>query len=64
MIDKRMRRAAQEAEGIDEYDYIVFNDDLDLCVAQLHEIVKAANNTTDRNREFIENIRTELEGEK
>ena len=64
VIDKRMRRAAQEAEGIDEYDYIVVNDDLDLCVAQLHEIVKAAHNTPDRNREFIENIRTELEGEK
>lgn len=64
VIDKRMHRAAQEAEGIDEYDYIVVNDDLDTCVRQLHEIITAAHNTPDRNKEFIENIRTELEGEK
>lgn len=64
VIDKRMRRAAEEAEGIDAYDYVVVNDDLDLCVRQLHEIITAAHNTPDRNREFIEDIRTELEGEK
>lgn len=64
VIDKRMHRAAQEAEGIEEYDYIVVNDDLETCVRQLHEIITAAHNTPDRNKEFIENIRTELEGEK
>lgn len=64
VIDKRMHRAAEEAEGIEAYDYIVVNDDLDTCVGQLHEIITAAHNTPDRNKEFIENIRTELEGEK
>ena len=64
VIDQRMRRAAEEAEGIKEYEYIVVNDDLETCVRQLHEIIKAAHNTPDRNEEFIENIRTELEGEK
>lgn len=64
VIDKRMRRATEEAEGIEEYDYIVINDDLDVCVRQLHEIITAAHNTPDRNKEFIENIRIELEGEK
>lgn len=64
VIDKRMHRAAQEAQGIEEYDYIVVNDDLETCVRQLHEIITAAHNTPNRNKEFIENIRTELEGEK
>ena len=64
VIDKRMRRATQEAQGIEEYDYIVVNDNLETCVRQLHEIISAAHNTPDRNKEFIENIRTELEGEK
>ncbi len=64
VIDKRMHRAAEEAEGIEAYDYIVINDDLQTCVRQLHEIITAAHNTPGRNREFIENIRTELEGEK
>ena len=64
VIDKRMHRAAEEAEGIEAYDYIVINDDLQTCVRQLHEIIMAAHNTPGRNEEFIENIRTELEGEK
>ena len=64
VIEKRMRRAAEEAQGIGAYEYIVVNDNLETCVGQLHEIILAAHNTPVRNREFIENIRTELEGEK
>lgn len=60
VVKKRMNRAIEEAQGIENYDYIVVNDDLDECVKQLHEIIKAAHNTPFRNEEFIENIRTEL----
>ncbi len=60
VVRKRMNRAAQEAEGIENYDYIVINDDLEECVKQLHGIIKAAHNTPIRNEEFINNIRTEL----
>ncbi len=64
VIEKRMRRAAKEAEGIEAYEYIVVNDDLETCVGKLHDLITAAHNTPGRNREFIENIRTGLEGEK
>ena len=60
VIDKRMARAVEEAEGIEEYDYIVVNDDLETCVKELHEIILAAHNTPFRNEEFIEKIRKEL----
>ncbi|MDE5932924.1 MAG: guanylate kinase [Lachnospiraceae bacterium] len=60
VIDKRLSRAVEEAEGIEEYDYIVVNDDLETCVRQLHEIILAAHNTPFRNEEFIEKIRKEL----
>ncbi|MCM1201544.1 MAG: guanylate kinase [Bacteroides fragilis] len=60
VIDKRMARAAEEAEGIEKYDYIVVNDDLETCVKELHEIILAAHNTPIRNEEFIEKIREEL----
>ncbi len=60
VVKKRMNRAVEEAQGIENYDYIVVNDDLDACVKQLHEIIQAAHNTPSRNVEFIENIRTEL----
>lgn len=64
VIDKRMRRAIEEAEDIEEYEYIVINDDLDICVRDLHEIIKAAHSTPFRNKDFIEKMRKELEGEK
>lgn len=64
VIEKRMRRASEEAEGIENYEYIVINDDLDTCVRELHEIIKTAHNTPLRNEEFIEKIRRDLEGEK
>lgn len=60
VIDQRMARAVEEAEGIEEYDYIVVNDDLETCVKELHEIILAAHNTPFRNEEFIEKIREEL----
>ena len=60
VIERRMARAVEESEGIEEYDYIVVNDDLESCVKQLHEIIAAAHNTPFRNEEFIEKIRGEL----
>lgn len=61
VIDRRLHRAAQEAEGIEEYDYIVINDDLETCVRELHEIIDAAHHAPGRNRKFIEKMRRELE---
>lgn len=64
VIEKRMKRAIEEAQGIENYEYIVVNDDLEVCVKQLHEIIQAAHNTPFRNVSFIEEMRKELEGEK
>ncbi|MDE7017962.1 MAG: guanylate kinase [Lachnospiraceae bacterium] len=60
VIEQRMARAMEEAEDIEEYDYIVVNDDLDTCVEKMHEIIMAAHNTPVRKEEFIKNIRAEL----
>ena len=60
VVAKRLKRASEEAEGIEEYDYILINDDLETCVRQLNEIVEAAGSAPYRNEEFIENIRAEL----
>ena len=61
VIEKRLQRAAQEAEGIEKYDFIVINDKLEECVQELHNLIQAAHNTPDRNEEFINNMRKELE---
>lgn len=60
VINKRMKRAIEEAEGIEKYDYIVINDDLDTCVRELHEIVEGVHKEAGRNEEMIQQIRKEL----
>lgn len=60
VIDKRLRRAKEEAQGIEAYDYLLINDDLETCVKELHAIIDAAHHAPVRNEEFIEKIRREL----
>lgn len=60
VIAKRLARASEESEGIESYDYIVVNDDLDECVKELHQLVDAARKTPVRRAQFIKEIREEL----
>ena len=60
VIAKRLSRAAEESEGIEAYDYIVVNDDLDTCVDEVHRLVEAARRAPVRCQEFIKEIREEL----
>ena len=60
VIAARLSRAGEEAEGIEKYDYLVINDDLDTCVAQMHALIQGAHNAPLRNEEFIEEIRAQL----
>ena len=60
VIAKRLARAKEEAVGIEKYDYIVVNDDLDECVEKVHEIISSAHNTPDRNADFINEMRDPL----
>ena len=60
VIKGRLERAKEESLGIENYDYIVINDDLDKCVEQVNDIITAAHFDTSRNQEFIDTIRKEL----
>ena len=51
-----------ESEGIEAYDYIVVNDNLDVCVEELHQLVNAARRAPVRREAFIKEIREELKG--
>ncbi len=63
VIEQRMKRAEQEAEGMESYDYYVVNDVLDACVEDVHRIICAEHGRSMRNREFAEQIKSELKGE-
>lgn len=62
VIRRRLARASEESEGIEAYDYIVVNDDLDVCVRELHDLVEAARRAPVRREAFIKEIREELKG--
>ena len=62
VIAQRLARAYEESEGMDAYDYIVVNDDLDECAAAVQKYVEAAKNVPSRRVEFITEIREELKG--
>ena len=40
-VERRLRTARREVEMIDEYDYVVVNDEVDACVERLRQIVLA-----------------------
>lgn len=61
-IDLRLARAAKESEGIENYDYIVVNDDLEECVQSMHSIIQNEKYRTFRNLSFINKIRSGLSG--
>lgn len=60
-IDSRLKRAAEEAEGIEKYDYIVINDDLNECVELTNSIIQNEHWNAFRNISFIEKTRKELQ---
>lgn len=60
VINKRLRRAVEESEGIEKYDYLIVNDDLGECVERMHNIIQNSKYYADSNVEFINEFRSEL----
>lgn len=61
VICQRIARAAEEAEGIENYDFIIINDRLDDCVKEMHSIISAARRCPKRNKELIADMRSGLD---
>lgn len=59
-IRLRLKRAAEEAEEMSSYDYLVINDRLEDCVKTVHEIIKSAGCEMHRNNMTVETIIKEL----
>lgn len=60
VIASRLARAAEEAEGIEAYDYLVINDELSECVKEVHSIIQNEHKRVSKNSEFIVKMREEL----
>lgn len=62
VIESRLSRAVEESEGMEAYDYLVMNDDLEVCAEEMHRIICAEHMKAQRNGAFIEKLREELRG--
>lgn len=60
VIESRMARAVEESEGMNQYDYLIVNDDLELCVEEMHAIIQGEHSRSSRNTGFIEKIKEDL----
>lgn len=60
VIDQRLKRAIQESEGIEEYDYLVVNDELNVCVEEIHSIIESEHRKIRYNMDLVNKVREEL----
>lgn len=60
VIRDRLSRASEEAQGMEEYDYLVVNDKLEDCVEEMHRIIQSEHFKASRNNEFINTIKKDL----
>lgn len=60
VINSRMKRAVEEAAGMDSYDYLIVNDKLEECVRQMHTIIRSEHHRIFRNTKFMKEIKQEL----
>ena len=60
VIRQRLTRASEEADGIEKYEYLIINDDLDECVREMNDIINEARKAPVRNRRMIADMRSQL----
>ena len=60
VIEQRLARAVEESKGIENYDYLVVNDDLDECVENVHQMSKSASWKMARREADVEELRRQI----
>ena len=60
VIEQRLARAVEESKGIENYDYLVVNDDLDECVENVHQMIQSAGWKMSRRETDVEELRRQI----
>ena len=60
VIESRLKRAVEESDGMEQYDYLIVNDDLEICVEEMHQIICGEHHRSSRNMGFIQQMKEEL----
>ena len=58
--ETRLARAAEEASGMEAYDYLLINDDLDRCVEEMHQLIQLQHRKTSYHLDFLSKMREDL----
>ncbi len=61
VIRDRLRRAFEEAKYMEQYDYLLINDDLKTCVQEMNQLIQTQHLRTGSSREWILGMKEELE---
>jgi guanylate kinase len=60
VVKKRLARAVEEAVYMEDYDYIIINDELADCVEQINQIIVNDHFKTGNSMNFVKEIKNEL----
>lgn len=60
VIDARMKRACEEAEQMDRYDYLLINDEIDRCVEELNGLIQGQHRRMTLQEGFVSQMKQEL----
>ena len=60
VVAQRLAIASRESLLMEQYDYIIVNDDLDKAVSYVHELIQSEHGRTMRNTQLIDRIQNEL----
>ena len=60
VIDMRLARAVEESQGMDNYDYLAVNDDLDECVETVHHMIQCEGWKMSRRQADVEELRRKI----
>ena len=60
VINARLARAAEEDSGMEAYDYLLINDDLDRCVEEMHQLIQLQHRKTSYHLDFLSKMREDL----
>ncbi len=60
VIEKRLARAVEESQGIENYDYLVVNDELEDCVKSVHQMIQSERFRMFRRQKDVEELRKQI----
>ena len=63
VIEGRLKRAAEESKGMDQYEYLLINENnkVEECVDRLHQIIQSEHFRTQRNVPFVKKIQEDAQ---